>query len=96
MFLAIDRVSKFTYFEFRDNAGKMNGADFLRGVVGGFPYAIHTVLTDNGMAFADVPKNRSRSSAMVATSSTASANNMESSTSLRSHIIRGPTGRPSE
>ena len=60
MFLAIDRVSKFTYVEFRDNAGKMNGADFLRGVVAGFPYAIHTVLTDNGMAFADLPKNRGR------------------------------------
>ena len=36
--------------EFRDDAGKMNGADFLRGVVEAFPYAIHTVLTDNGMA----------------------------------------------
>ncbi len=36
----------------------MNGADFLRGVVAAFPYAIHTVLTDNGMAFADLPKNR--------------------------------------
>ena len=23
-----------------------------------FPYKIHTVLTDNGMAFADLPKNR--------------------------------------
>jgi IS30 family transposase len=58
MFLAIDRISKFTYVEFRDDAGKMNGADFLRGVVEAFPYAIHTVLTDNGMAFADLPKNR--------------------------------------
>jgi transposase-like protein len=28
MFLAIDRVSKFTYIEFRDDAGKMNGAEF--------------------------------------------------------------------
>ena len=28
MFLAIDRVSKFTYVEFRDDAGKINGADF--------------------------------------------------------------------
>jgi transposase len=27
MFLAIDRVSKFTYVEFRDDAGKANGAD---------------------------------------------------------------------
>ena len=58
MFLAIDRVSKFTYVEFRDDAGKMNGAEFLRGVVAAFPYAIHTVLTDNGMAFADLPNNR--------------------------------------
>ena len=58
MFLAIDRVSKFTYVEFRDDAGKMNGAEFLRSVVKAFPYAIHTVLTDNGMAFADLPKNR--------------------------------------
>ena len=48
----------FTYVEFRGDAGKMNGAVFLRGVVEAFPYAIHTVLTDNGMAFADLPKNR--------------------------------------
>ena len=58
MFLAIDRVSKFTYVEFHENAGKMNGADFLQNVVKAFPYKIHTVLTDNGMAFADLPKNR--------------------------------------
>ncbi len=66
MFLAIDRVSKFTYVEFRDDAGKMNGADFLQGVVAAFPYAIHTVLTDNGMAFADLPKNRGRYPAIEA------------------------------
>jgi hypothetical protein len=60
MFLAIDRVSKFTYVEFHDCAGKMEGAAFLRNVVEAFPYQIHTVLTDNGMAFADLPKNRDR------------------------------------
>ena len=60
MFLAIDRVSKFTYVEFRDDMGKMNGADFLRGAIQAFPYRIHTVLTDNGMAFADLPKNRNK------------------------------------
>ena len=64
MFLVIDRVSKFTYVEFRDDAGKMNGAGFLQGVVAAFPHAIHTVLTDNGMAFADLPKNRGRHLAM--------------------------------
>jgi transposase InsO family protein len=36
----------------------MNGAAFLREVVAVFPYAIHTVLTDNGMAFADLPQYR--------------------------------------
>jgi transposase InsO family protein len=36
----------------------MDGAAFLGNVVKVFPYKIHTVLTDNGMAFADLPKNR--------------------------------------
>jgi transposase InsO family protein len=45
-----------------ENAGKMNGADFLRNVVKAFPHKIHTILTDNGMAFADLPKNRNGAS----------------------------------
>lgn len=59
MFLAIDRVSKFTHVEFHHSAGKMEGSAFLKTVVEVFPYRIHAVLTDNGMAFADLPKNRS-------------------------------------
>ncbi len=58
MFLAIDRASKFTPVAFFDAATKMNGAAFLREVIAAFPYTIHTVLTDNGMAFADLPQNR--------------------------------------
>jgi transposase-like protein len=58
MFLAIDRVSKFTFVEFYDKAGKMNAAAFLEHAIEAFPYKIHTVLTDNGIAFADLPKNR--------------------------------------
>src|ERR687886_1268713 len=58
MFLATDRVSKFTHVAFYDANTKMNGAAFLREVVEAFPYRIHTVLTDNGMAFADLPQNR--------------------------------------
>ena len=77
MFLAIDRASKFTDAEFRDDAGKINGADFLSGVAEAFPYAIHIVLTDNGAAFADLPKNRGRPQrsrpCSVATSATVSA-----------------------
>lgn len=58
LFLAIDRVSKFTYVELRPQATMLAGAAFLRGVIAAFPYAIHTVLTDNGRAFADLPKHR--------------------------------------
>jgi len=60
MFLAIDRISKFTHVAFLDANTKLNGAAFLREVVKAFPYQIHTVLTDDGMAFADLPKNRGR------------------------------------
>jgi transposase InsO family protein len=60
MFLAIDRVSKFVHVAFFDANAKLNGAAFLREVVAAFPYKLHTVLTDNGMAFADLPRNRGR------------------------------------
>jgi transposase InsO family protein len=60
MFLAIDRVTKLTHVAFLDANTKANGAAFLRQVVAAFPYKLHTVLTDNGMAFADLPKNRGR------------------------------------
>lgn len=68
MFLAIDRVSKFAVVAFHDSAGKTEGAAFLRHVVEVSPYAIHTVLTDNGMAFADLPRNRGRHPEIVALS----------------------------
>jgi transposase InsO family protein len=58
LFLAIDRVSKFTHVAFLEANTKLNGAAFLREVVAAFPYRLHTVLTDNGMAFADLPKYR--------------------------------------
>jgi hypothetical protein len=66
MFLAIDRVSKFVHVAFFDANTKANGAAFLRKVIKVFPYQIHTVLTDNGMAFADLPKNRGKHPAMEA------------------------------
>jgi hypothetical protein len=49
---------KFTYIEFSDSAGKMDGVAFLRNVVAAFPYKIHKVPIDNGMAFADLPNPR--------------------------------------
>lgn len=65
MFLAIDRVSKFTYVEFHDRLGSQIGAAFLRAAIEVFPYKLHTVLTDNGTAFADLPKNRTGPTAQM-------------------------------
>jgi transposase-like protein len=59
MFLAIDRVSKFTYVELHPAATMLAGAAFLRGVIAAFPYKLHTILTDNGITFTDQPRNRS-------------------------------------
>ena len=56
MFLAIDRVSKFTYVEFHDRTKMLNGAAFLQSVIEAFPYRIHTVLTDNGIQFTFPPR----------------------------------------
>lgn len=58
MFLAIDRVIKFTHVAFLDANTTLSAVAFLREVVQVFPYKIHTVLTDNGMAFAELPTNR--------------------------------------
>jgi hypothetical protein len=60
MFLAIDRVSKFAHVAFLDANTKADGAAFLREVVEVFPHKLHTVLTDDGMAFAGLPKGRGR------------------------------------
>jgi transposase-like protein len=59
MFLAIDRVSKFTYVELHPAATMLAGASFLRSVIAAFPYKLHTILTDNGTPFADQPRYRS-------------------------------------
>lgn len=73
MFLAIDRVLKFTYVEFHDRTKMLNGTEFLENVIEAFPYRIHTILTDNGTAFADLPKNRNGSGARTCSTESASA-----------------------
>ncbi len=53
LFLAIDRVSKFVFVELHPRATSMIGAAFLRNALSAFPYKLHTILTDNGVAFTD-------------------------------------------
>ena len=58
LFVAIDRTSKFAFVELHKEAGKMIAAQFLRNVIKAVPYAIHTVLTDNGIQFTNMAHHR--------------------------------------
>ncbi len=51
LFVAIDRTCKFAYVELHPKAGKMVAAAFLGNLIVAVPYAIHIVLTDNGIQF---------------------------------------------
>src|SRR5882672_5267098 len=64
LFVAIDRTSKFAFVELHEKATMRVAVDFLRALIEAVPHKIHTVLTDNGIQFADLPKNRSKPTAL--------------------------------
>jgi transposase InsO family protein len=58
LFVAIDRTSKFAVTQLVDTADRKTAWEFLEHVLAAVPYRIHTILTDNGIQFADQPRNR--------------------------------------
>jgi hypothetical protein len=58
LFVAIDRTSKFAFVKLVERADMRAAVAFLQALIAAVPYRIHTVLTDNGIQFADLPKNR--------------------------------------
>jgi transposase InsO family protein len=64
LFVAIDRTSKFVYAELHNRAIRQTASAFLHSLIAVVPYKIHTVLTDNGVQFCDLPKNRTGPTAM--------------------------------
>ena len=58
LLVAIDRTSKFAVVELVERADMRAAAAFLEELIEAVPYRIHTVLTHNGIQFADLPKNR--------------------------------------
>jgi hypothetical protein len=58
LFVAIDRTSKFAVVELVEKADVRAATAFLEALIEAVPHRIHTVLTDNGIQFADLPKNR--------------------------------------
>jgi len=64
LFVAIDRTSKFAVAQLVYKANMQAARAFLEALVAAVPYRIEIVLTDNGIQFADLPKNRSKPTAM--------------------------------
>ena len=64
LYVAIDRTSKFAVARLVERANTVTASAFLDDLVANVPYQIHTVLTDNGIQFADLPKNRNGLTAM--------------------------------
>jgi len=58
LFAAIDRTSKFAFVELHEKADRPTAVRFLEALIAAVPYRLHTVLTDNGIQFADLPRNR--------------------------------------
>jgi len=56
--VAIDRTSKFTFVEVHKQATRPIAAEFLRHLLNTVPYKIHTLLTDNGIQFANRPGDK--------------------------------------
>jgi transposase InsO family protein len=58
LFVAVDRTSKFAFVELHEKADRPTAVRFLEALIAAVPYRLHTVLTDNGIQFADLPRNR--------------------------------------
>ena len=64
LYVAIDRTSKFAFVWLVDRANTVTAREFLDALVAAVPYKIEIILTDNGIQFADLPKNRSGPTAL--------------------------------
>jgi transposase InsO family protein len=58
LFVAIDRTSKFAVAQLVEKANRRTAWKFLEHLLEAVPYRIHTILTDNGIQFAEQPRNR--------------------------------------
>jgi transposase InsO family protein len=58
LFVGIDRTSKFAVTQLVDKADRRTAWEFLEHLLKAVPYRIHTIPTDNGIQFAEQPRNR--------------------------------------
>ena len=58
LFVAIDRTAKLAFAALHEKSDRPTAAHFLGDLISAVPYRIHTVLTDNGLQFTDLPRIR--------------------------------------
>lgn len=58
LFVGIDRTSKFAVTRLVEKADRKTAWEFLKHLLKTVTYRIHTILTDNGIQFAEQPRNR--------------------------------------
>ena len=58
MIVAIDQTSMFAYVELHEKFTRDIARQFLKTLIEKVPYAIHTVLTDNGSQFTNPRKSK--------------------------------------
>ena len=58
LFVDIDRTAKFAVAQLVETADRRTAREFLQHILEAVPYQVHTILTDNGIQFAEQPRNR--------------------------------------
>lgn len=58
LFVGIDRTAKFAVAQLVATADRKTAWEFLQHMLETVPYQVHMVLTDNGIQFAEQPRNR--------------------------------------
>src|SRR5436190_19110258 len=58
LFVGIDRTAKFAVAQLVETADRKTAWEFLQHLLEAVPYQVHTILTDNGIQFAEQPCNR--------------------------------------
>ena len=58
LYVAVDRTSKSVFAELHDKADRPTAAAVPEALPRAVPYRLHTIPTDDGLQFADLPKNR--------------------------------------
>ena len=56
--VGIDRTTKFAVTQLVEKADRKTAWEFLQFMLEAVPYQVHTILTDNGIQFAEQPRNR--------------------------------------